>query len=233
MKDFSRLVLGIFAFTLLVSFGWYMWDSTRTAPEPTFTQKLAEVLPQGEDGWTAEEEKLGSTEAVEEASAEILKFDDYVFRRYTKGNQQFLVYVAYWQPGKMPKRQINTHIPDVCWVNNGWKIDQKDNAHELDLGSLDAIPGQWRAMNFRGQGVEVIFWHVAGGEPVLYQNMGFSGKLRSIFTEPFESGFNLRQEQFFVRVHTGGDLDKLQRDPFFQKVMASLGATSVVHQPAS
>ncbi|MDP0500768.1 MAG: exosortase-associated EpsI family protein [Verrucomicrobiota bacterium JB022] len=233
MNKLTKSVLALLALALLLTAGWYAWAETRPAPERTFDGDLAEVLPRARGGWTMEEVPLGPNEAVEEASLEILQFDDYVFRHYQGSGKDFFVYVAYWEPGKMPKRQINTHIPDVCWVNNGWTIQRRDNAYALDLGSTKTRDGQWREMDYRGQHVDVVFWHIAAGKAVTYQSMGFADKVVSIFTEPFSSGFDLRKEQFFVRVHTSGNFDQLKQDPFFREVMASLGVTSIVPTPAS
>ena len=233
MNRSSKVVLGILGVALVLALGWYAWDATRQAPEPSFEGSLAQMLPDTPTNWAVEDVPLGPNEAVQEASVEILQMDDYVFRHYRSPRHDFYLYVAYWEPGKMPKRQINTHIPDVCWVNNGWQIDQRNNDYAMDMGPLKLRDGQWRQMDFQGQNVEVVFWHMAAGKPVTYQSMGFLDKVGSIFTEPFSSGFNLRKEQFFVRVHSADSMENLKQDPFFRDVMASLGVPSIVETPNS
>ena len=57
-------------------------------------------------GWTVTEEDIGSKEVGFKQVRDTLHFDDYVYRRFAKGNMAFTVYAAYWGPGTMPTRCV-------------------------------------------------------------------------------------------------------------------------------
>jgi hypothetical protein len=62
-----------------------------------------------------EDVPLAQTEELVNTVEGRLRFDDVISRLYTSGSNQVGVYIAYWEPGKVPVRMVGVHTPDTCW----------------------------------------------------------------------------------------------------------------------
>lgn len=193
--------------------GLFAWSSTRSYPEPTLRQPLAELLPTGaEEGWSHEDLPLGATESQDAKAHEILGLTDFVYRRYTRGGKSFEIYVAYWAPGKMPPRLMNSHTPDTCWVNAGWTNVQSERRSldtespaaiildTLPIPDLTNVPGRWRIFEKGEARLPVIFWHIVSGEPYQYGHQSLGQRFKQLVLDPFTRGEELFGEQWLVRV---------------------------------
>jgi hypothetical protein len=107
---------------LIVAVALVVIGATRPR-ERTFIGTLKELLPQAEDvpGWAVAYYPVAETAEMQNATAELLNYDNAIYAIYTRGEMRVSVYAAYWLPGKMSSRLIAGHTPDVCWVGRGWR----------------------------------------------------------------------------------------------------------------
>src|SRR5690554_3291580 len=74
---------------------------TVTRPGP-----INEIMPKHISGWEGAEVPLAQTEELQNQTEAILQFDEVFSYRYTKGSDYITVYIAYWEPGKVPIRKV-------------------------------------------------------------------------------------------------------------------------------
>jgi len=217
------VLLGLLAAVL--SSGVLLWSATKEPAEPSLTQPLRELLPTGEAfGWKYEDLPLGPTEALAEASQEMLNMSDWVYRRYTKGPDSFEVYIAYWEPGRMPARQMNEHTPDTCWVGNGWTIIKRNDNCKITERTKS---GRFRTFEKSGTQIDVIFWHILDGETYYYGNGSLLTRLSKLLIDPFKHQLSMRNEQFLVRISTRKQLEYYFETEIFRKILEDITVTGV------
>ncbi len=211
----------------------FAWHATRTHPEPSLRQPLAELLPTGEEwGWTYEDLPLGATESLQQRSESVLKMTDYVYRRYSNGVNEFEIYLAYWEPGAQTVREVSVHVPDTCWRSAGWEITERNDNFLIsdDLyGSVDqeasSIPeGRWRIFQKRGYEIEVVFWHVLNGAVYRVGADSFWVRGKHFLFAPFEPESREGGEQWLVRLSSVNgvgihDLEKVILSSIFEVVL--------------
>lgn len=216
--------------TLLGCVALHFYAAMLPTPEPTLKQPLADVVPRSPIGWTSEDLPHAQSQ---EAAAEIeslLDYDDTLFRRYQKGNQQILVYISYWKAGKSSVHSVSMHTPDTCWVFTGWERRAREYAISRELNQRDFKPMEYGIYEKDGFRQEVIFWHLAGGEPFRYKlsdsSLTLVDKLKRNFVVPFQTlldvGFGMNKEQFFIRISSDQPIENLWQDPGFVELMESL-----------
>jgi hypothetical protein len=184
---------------------------------------LKKALPVEVHDWEVEERELGETEAVRAATDKQLRFDDHVFRVYSKGRISFDVYVAYWAPGKMPVQLVASHTPDRCWTENGWRCIDMQFSVPLHERGLDLKPAQVRSFELDRRIRNVIYWHLVEGEPYEYgqrfNDTPHLGKWLAGFWEGLWQG---QPEQYFIRLSSPLPFKELWREPVFLEVVDSL-----------
>ncbi|MBT3468719.1 MAG: exosortase-associated EpsI family protein [Opitutae bacterium] len=184
---------------------------------------LKEALPFEVHDWDVEERELGETEAVRAATDKQLRFDDHVFRVYSKGRISFDVYVAYWAPGKMPIQLVASHTPDRCWTENGWLCTDMQFSVALHKRGLDLKPAEVRSFEMDRNIRNVIYWHLVEGEPYEYgrrfNDTPHLGKWLQGFWDGLWQG---QPEQYFIRVSSPLPFKELWREPVFLEVVDSL-----------
>jgi hypothetical protein len=236
----SRAQLGL-AVTLAAGLAFAVglqWLGARANGGPyTPPPPLAKILPENPAGWVSLDRPIADSEEMKAAINEQLNFDDGIFRIYSRGGEFFAVYAAHWAPGKMPKKSIATHTPDVCWNGNGW-VRQRDAERQplTDGGTLgDAVrrsvaqagllPAQFRIFGSDGTDLRgtqhLVFWHIYGGEAISYDT-GSEPPWYAMFSDLKKDGLGQRKEQWFVRIGSGIPLPQLWADPGFQAVLAAL-----------
>lgn len=181
-------------------------------------QPLAEYLPKEIFGWQAEDRPLAATEAVAGAVKKILNYDEALLRYYRKGGQEFAVYVAYWQAGKMPSREIAFHIPDKCWPTAGWKRTAADYHYQKSLDGRLLAPAQYREFEQAGKKQYVIYWHIYDGRTIIYNPDGSPSDL-SMLTDLRRRGLRQKGEQYFIRISSPIPLDQLWDEEGFQEIL--------------
>jgi hypothetical protein len=193
-------------------------------PESSLTQKLADAIPSTLPGWDVEDLDLGATESVTQRSHSLLNLDDFVHRSYKRGDKTFSVYVAYWEPGKMPVRLVNQHTPDRCWSEVGWICTDRQWNVERSVNGKDLQPGQWGIYELENFKNYTYFWHIVGGEVHWYggNRINTRSSLSSVWEDFRKFGLNVHREQFFVRIVSPEPMDALWEDEGFNTVMSGL-----------
>lgn len=98
---------------LAAAVGLQIW-AVVNQPAPRPPPELESMIPAYLPGWTMRELPLGEPEETRNAVASTLQFDRFISRVYSRSTQVVTVYVAYWQPGKVPPRAVGVHTPDTC-----------------------------------------------------------------------------------------------------------------------
>lgn len=188
-----------------------------------FTGKLEDALPGDIAGWVRRDIPLTSSSAELANVRGILNFDQAVQVLYTKGNQQVLVYVAYWEPGKIAVADAGTHNPDSCWVNAGCTRTEREYSVSSVVGSRAVKPFEYGQYAMpRGGKQNVVFWHLVNGAPHRYQEQqigwrdGLVGRIERmpLVLKDFQKyGLNQKSEQMFIRVSSFYPIKELLKDP--------------------
>lgn len=193
-------------------------------PESSLEAPLETAIPERLAGWRVEDMDLGPTESVTERSYDLLRLDDFVHRRYDNGQQSFTVYVAYWEPGKMPVRLVNQHTPDRCWTEVGWQCTDREWNVQRSAGPVPLQPAQWGIYEIGDHVNYTYFWHIVGGEAHWYggERINTRTSLTTIWEDFRKYGLNVHREQFFVRIVSPEPMDALWEEAGFQAVMKDL-----------
>jgi hypothetical protein len=199
-------------------------------PERDFTKELADVVPSTLPGWEVTEIELADSPEAQSRVEGILNFTDAVQRVYTRGNQQFIVYVAYWAPKTMPIRLVQAHTPEICWVRVGWDLlpEASESNVQLTVGDTQLKPAEYRELTSEGQPItHVYYWHVVGDDVYTTQTSAGTWNRWDPLKSLFEHGLNQKMEQFFVRISSETSLDELMQDPQVQKLVQELADFSI------
>jgi hypothetical protein len=182
---------------------------------------LREALAVEPDGWIAEDLPIGDTELLKQTSQETLRYDDYIFRRYRRGNVELTVYVAYWHPGKHPPQMIAQHTPDMCWTLNGMTCEEMRFHVRTRIDQRELWPAQWR--KFRSPSGEVIytmFWHLVGQRPFDYGSELYNvPDPVTYWVEAINFALTKRRPQLFFRVTSSEPPESLWHDAGVQKAL--------------
>ena len=192
-------------------------------PRPRgFTGDLNQVLPEVA-GWVRRDIPIAGTSAAMASAQGILNYSQAKQILYTKGGTQVLVYVAYWEPGKVSVVDAGSHNPDSCWVNNGCVRTERIYSVPGKIGERELLPyesGQYIVPN--GGKQNVAFWHLVNGEPNRYEEQeagwrnGLLGRLERlplVWKDIRTYGLNQKNEQMFVRISSNARIEDLFADP--------------------
>ena len=192
-------------------------------PRPRgFTGELNQVLPEVA-GWVRRDIPIAASSAAMASAQGILNYSQAKQILYTKGGTQVLVYVAYWEPGKVSVVDAGSHNPDSCWVNNGCVRTERIYSVPGKIGERELLPyesGQYIVPN--GGKQNVAFWHLVNGEPNRYEEQeagwrnGLLGRLERlplVWKDIRTYGLNQKNEQMFVRISSNARIEDLFADP--------------------
>lgn len=218
-KVLPIVILGLGFLTLSGAVGIHFWDNTFHPAEKTKQAPLAESVSAQVSGWKSQDLPLGPTESIEDAALKRLNFSDHVYRAYTRGNDRVSVYIAYWKPLQMPVRQVGSHTPDVCWVQNGWECTELERDVFLTLGSTPLKSTEKRAYSINGNEEYVLYWHLINGQVYKANNqLGMWDRWNMLY-DHFRFGLNQKPEQYFIRISSATPFDQLWNRPAFQELM--------------
>lgn len=187
-----------------------------------FTGDLGAALPEVA-GWTRREIPIAGTSAALASAQGILNYSQAKQVLYARPGAQVLVYVAYWEPGKVSVVDAGSHNPDSCWVNNGCVRTERLYAVPGRVGERELLPyeyGQYIVPN--GGKQNVAFWHLVNGEPNRYEEQqagwrnGLIGRLERlplVWKDIRAYGINQKNEQMFVRLSSNARIEELMADP--------------------
>jgi hypothetical protein len=179
---------------------------------------LADYFSREMAGWRSEDRPLAETPSELAAVCKILNYDEAILRFYRKGDQEFSLYTAYWRPGKMPAREIDFHVPEVCWVMIGWKECASDYHYQREFEGRLLAPAQYREFDSPQERQYVLYWHILDGRAVSFSSDSSHSQLTTLGSV-FRRGFNQKGEQYFIRIASRSPLDDLWKDEGFQEIM--------------
>jgi hypothetical protein len=218
-----RKALLIFGSVLLVALLALVLAAELTPPRPRgFTGELGQALPEVA-GWTRREIPIAGSSTAMASAQGILNFSQAKQVLYVRGGTQILVYVAYWEPGKVSVVDAGSHNPDSCWVNNGCVRTERIYSVPGKIGERELLPyesGQYIVPN--GGKQNVAFWHLVNGEPNRYEDQeagwrnGLIGRLERlplVWKDIRAYGLNQKTEQMFVRISSNARIEDLFADP--------------------
>lgn len=227
-------IIAIFSFIVAVSalvltFVGFGTSQNLVPPKPE--GHLAVVVPMEVGKWQGKDTPLGETEEVQRASENILSVTEYLSRKYTSSNSEFTLYISYWAQGKESVTQASTHVPDNCWVRNGWTnlVDKKSDGNLMSLNGKNLKPFYKREFEIKEpsgaiQNRKVAYWYIVNGKPYDY------GKGETSIPSPTKYIKNMIKqsregipEQYFVRVDSARPIDEILKDKDFQKILNALG----------
>jgi hypothetical protein len=225
--------LGLAALVLMTASGVVLYSALRKLP-PARAPHLATLLPSQAPGFAVRDEPLGATENSQEVVERALKYDDYVYRVYRRGDLEVAVYAAYWAAGKLPIREVAQHTPDRCWTDNGFRCVETRFDAEVALAGVPLRPGDYRTFTTprEGRKIWVAFWLMAGSE-----RYDFGSRFNALvhpsewFTSAFKNMRLGRRELYFVRVSANQPLDVLRTDSALQPLGAALRALGLGRPP--
>jgi hypothetical protein len=231
LVNMFRIILVLIAVVFTASMGLVVFGEVRTFPSGSLERPLGDMLPRAADfGWQERDLPLGPTESVIDRSERLLRFDDFVFREFRRGSQYFTVYVAYWEPGKMPRRLVNMHNPDLCWILGGWVCTYRVRGKPLQVGDVVLVPAQFGTYEMRGHEMHTYFWHMVDGEPYEHQGLSVGRQVRNFLLTPFTGNFTAKSEQFFIRVTSSEPIDFILREEMAEAVFKSLADSGLVRE---
>jgi hypothetical protein len=217
-----RKALLIFGSVMLVALLALVLAAEFTPPRPRgFTGELGQALPEV-PGWVRREIPIAASSAAMASAQGILNFSQAKQVLYVRGGTQILVYVAYWEPGKVSVVDAGSHNPDSCWVNNGCVRTERIYSVPGRIGDRELLPyesGQYIVPN--GGKQNVAFWHLVNGEPNRYEDQeagwrnGLIGRLERlplVWKDIRAYGLNQKNEQMFVRISSGSRVEELMAD---------------------
>lgn len=230
MKRLSLFAAALALFSALVVAAFW-----RTEDKPGKPRHLAQVLPANLSGWESKDVPLGETEAVRGAVEQTLRFDDALFREYRSAAGSFSVYVAYWQPAKMPVQVVASHTPDRCWSSAGWTCVEV--AHRRSMGETNAIlrPGERRVFEAPNKArLHVQYWHLVGEE--LYDYGTRFNQVPSVWRwwrDAAKQIFSTPREQYFVRLTSDRPFEELSGDSGWEEMLSALAKLGLAEVPKS
>jgi hypothetical protein len=198
-----------------------------TSPGP-----ISEVIPEQIAGWKGTPIPIAETEELQEQTAEILKFDEALSYRYERGKDYINIYIAYWEPGKVPIRKVGVHTPDTCWVQNGWKRQYREYAQVKDVNGVLLQPCEYGIFSLRDHEEHVLFWHLVGGKVHSYKQHGLHD-IWSPVRDLFNKGFHQKADQYFIRLSSNRSLYDFWEDPGFQELLMAIGKLGVLETDLS
>jgi hypothetical protein len=218
-----RKALLIFGGVMLAGLLALVLAAEFSPPRPRgFTGDLNQALPEV-PGWARREIPIAASSAAMASAQGILNFSQAKQVLYVRGGTQILVYVAYWEPGKVSVVDAGSHNPDSCWVNNGCVRTERVYSVPGKIGERELLPyesGQYIVPN--GGKQNVAFWHLVNGEPNRYEEQeagwrnGLLGRLERlplVWKDIRTYGLNQKNEQMFVRISSGSRIEDLMADP--------------------
>jgi hypothetical protein len=214
----------LFVAVVLVCVPLFAFRHPQLIREPLDSLIAADV-----EGWQEQKLEIADSAEMRSRVTNILQFDDVLFRDYRRGGTEVQIYVAYWKPGTVPYGQAGVHTPDTCWIVNGWTQDERQHAQPLTVGRWVTKPAETGRFSMRGQKLDVIFWHLVGGQVHSYEQYGWLDgaagareRLPHLFQDLRRFGLNLAQEQLFVRISSNVPLETLLKEPAFTRLLETL-----------
>jgi EpsI family protein len=157
----NRRVLAV-TITLVLSFGLRVWlSATPLSPK---RESLA-AFPKQAGPWTM----VGETR-IDDATADVLKADDYVMRAYRdEKEQQVDLFIAYYQTQKAGD---SMHSPKNCLPGAGWGIVESNEVAMSAENPAHPIMINRYLIEKNGAKSLVLYWYQANGRVIASEYWG-------------------------------------------------------------
>lgn len=208
-----------------------------SSPQRRFTGKLEDAIPRSLAGWQVKDVPLADTAAGQDNILSVLNFDQVVQRIFAKDGIQVMVYVAYWEPGRVSLVDAGSHNPDSCWVLAGCERTERAYAVAGKVGRRELLPYEWgEYVTPQGGRIQAMFWHLVNGVPNRYQEqdvgwrhgvMGRIERAELVVKDIRERGLNQKAEQMFVRLSSNKKPEELLADPDARWLLDQLGKVGI------
>ena len=218
MRKFLISLGAIVAFTIAAAF---IYQTQVYNPPKRKNKALEDYVHTDVPGWTSKEQQIASSEEMLNTVKGTLNYDDVFYRSYRRGNNEITLYIAYWEPQKMPVRLVQAHTPDICWVRSGWNVADSEYAVNLTANNQSLKPAEFRIMEKDMAQQYVYYWHVVGDTVYTSRTIGVWSRWDPIKSF-FRFGFNQQQEQFFIRLASNQAFEGIFEDPGFQAILNDL-----------
>ncbi len=226
------LIVAALALLLVNFYGKSSKDLRPPKPEG----HLAKLIPLEIGKWHGKDVPLGETEEVIRASESLLAVSEFLCRKYFDSEgQEFSLYISYWAQGKEPTVKAASHIPDNCWVRNGWDniASAKNYGEELVIEGKTFMPLYSRkfgikspdgSVNFRN----VWFWFIIEGESYNFGvgDTAIPSPINYIKNMIREANEGI-PEQYFIRLDSNLEMKELYNDEDFKKLLKLLGELAI------
>ncbi|MGA0134411.1 MAG: exosortase-associated EpsI family protein [Opitutales bacterium] len=199
-----------------------------------YTGRLTDALPREAAGWTRRDVPIAGSSAGVANVLGILNFSQAEQVLYEKDGRRVLVYVAYWEPGRVSVVDAGSHNPDSCWVNAGCVRTERRHGVAGLVGGRALRPYEYGQYLVPGGGRQnVVFWHLVNGSPNRYEEQesgwrdGLLGRLERLpllLKDVRDYGLNQKSEQMFIRLSFSASLAETMADPEFARLMHALAA---------
>jgi hypothetical protein len=190
-----------------------------------FSGKVEDVVPESSDfrDWEVVELPIADTPEMKRAVAELLNFEQGIYREFKKSGLRISIYLAYWPPGRMSQRSVGGHTPDVCWVGAGWSNLLSDAKSILyNLPGVGQVSLQIRQFKSDTIIEHVVFGHFVRGRPVSYGDAS-GPRWHSFITDLVNDGLSQREEQFFIRISSNRPVVEMLSSAPARECLARLG----------
>jgi hypothetical protein len=232
-----RKVLLIFGGLLLAGLLALVLMSEFAAPRPRgFSGDVGRALPEV-PGWQRREIPIAGSSAAMASAKGILNYSQATQVLYSRGATQLLVYVAYWEPGKVSVVDAGSHNPDSCWVNSGCVRTARAYAVTGQAAGRALVPYEYGQYLVPQSGVQnVAFWHLVNGEPNRYEDQqagwrdGLVGRLERLpllWKDIRTYGINQKSEQMFIRISSSKNIPELLGDAETAALIARMGGLGI------
>lgn len=208
-----------------------------STPQRRFTGKLEDAIPRSLAGWQVKDVPLADTAAGQDNVLSVLNYDQVVQRIFVKDGTQVMVYVAYWEPGRVSLVDAGSHNPDSCWVLAGCERTERAYAVAGKVGQRELLPYEWgEYVTPQGGRIQAMFWHLVNGVPNRYQEQdvgwrhGIMGRIERaelVLKDIRERGINQKAEQMFVRLSSNKKPEELLADPDARWLLDQLGKVGI------
>jgi hypothetical protein len=202
-----------------------------------FSGKLEDAIPRTLAGWQVQDIPLADSAAGALNIEGVLNYDQVVQRLFAKDGVQVMVYVAYWEPGKISLIDAGSHNPDSCWVNSGCERTNRAYGVAGKVGKRELRPYEWGEYRTpAGATLQAMFWHLVDGEPNRYEDQqvgwreGVGGRIersKLVLQDIRTRGLNQRAEQMFVRLSSNKTPEQLLADPDARWLLDQLGKLGI------
>lgn len=179
----------------------------------------SDLIPSAIEGWTVKDIPIAESEEMKQAVKEVLSFDSAAFRSYKRGGDEISIYLAYWLPGSINPQQVDGHTPDICWVNNGWKMEKPLPPSPLDINGHSLPMINYRRFEAGGHNLSVLFWHLTGSEyrqsfSIFEEGLGVKDRTQRRIYQVWKAVTTPARQQLFIRISSNRDIaDQLNEPP--------------------